>query len=153
MNKHLYFPGWNVVIGSGVGIGFGSVPFFASGFALLAAAMAKDFGWGQPDVAQAASIYLLLQTVAYPLCGWPLDRWGSRKFATLSIVLFAGSLLVLSQIGGSLWQLDAAFALMGIVAAGNQCRFLCPCDCTLVQPKPAAWRWGSRQADRRSARS
>ena len=119
MTKPPYFPGWNVVVGSGVGIGFGSVPFFASGFALLAAAMTKDFGWTQPDVAQAASIYLLLQTVAYPLCGWPLDRWGSRKFAVLSIVLFAGSLLVLSQINGSLWQLNAAFALMGIVAAGT----------------------------------
>jgi len=119
MARQPYFPGWNVVIGSGVGIGFGSVPFFASGFALLAAAMAKDFSWTQSDVAQAASIYLLLQTVAYPLCGWPLDRWGSRKFASLSIVLFAGSLILLSQINGSLWQLYAAFALMGIVAAGT----------------------------------
>jgi MFS family permease len=113
------FPGWKVVIGSGVGIGFGSVPFFAAGFALLAAAMAKDFGWSQADVAKAASIYLLLQTVAYPLCGWPLDRWGSRKFATVSIVLFAGSLVVLSQISDSLTQFYLAFALMGVVAAGT----------------------------------
>jgi len=119
MTQRFFFPGWKVVIGSGVGIGFGSVPFFAAGFALLAAAMAKDFGWSQPDVAKAASIYLLLQTVAYPLCGWPLDRWGSRRFATVSIVLFAGSLVVLSQIGGSLTQFYLAFALMGIVAAGT----------------------------------
>jgi MFS family permease len=119
MTKQLFFPGWKVVIGSGVGIGFGSVPFFASGFALLAAAMAKDFGWNQADVAKAASIYLLLQTVAYPLCGWPLDRWGSRQFAAISIVLFAGSLVLLSQVSGSLTQFYLAFALMGIVAAGT----------------------------------
>jgi MFS family permease len=119
MTKQSFFPGWKVVIGAGVGIGFGSVPFFAAGFGLLAAAMAKDFGWSQADVAKAASIYLLLQTVAYPLCGWPLDRWGSRKFATVSIVLFAGSLVVLSQIGNSLTQLYLAFALMGVVAAGT----------------------------------
>jgi MFS family permease len=81
--------------------------------------MSKDFGWSQPDVAKAASIYLLLQTVAYPLCGWPLDRWGSRRFATVSIVLFAGSLLVLSRIGNSLAQFYLAFALMGVVAAGT----------------------------------
>ncbi|KJC59745.1 hypothetical protein UP10_16510 [Bradyrhizobium sp. LTSPM299] len=114
-----YFPGWNVVAGSSVGIGFGSVPFFASGFALLAGAMAKDFSWSQPEVAKAASIYLLLQTVAYPLCGWPLDRWGSRAFALVSIALFAASALVLSRIDGSLWQFYLAFALMGIVAAGT----------------------------------
>jgi MFS family permease len=119
MAQRFFFPGWKVVIGSGVGIGFGSVPFFAAGFALLAAAMSKDFGWSQPDVAKAASIYLLLQTVAYPLCGWPLDRWGSRRFATVSIVLFAGSLLVLSRIGNSLAQFYLAFALMGVVAAGT----------------------------------
>ena len=119
MSKQSYFPGWNVVIGSGVGIAFGSVPFFAAGFALLAGAMAKDYGWTQPDVAKAASIYLLMQTVAYPLCGPPLDRWGSRNFAMLSIVLFAVSLVVLSQIQGSLLQLYLAFALMGFIAAGT----------------------------------
>jgi MFS family permease len=119
MSRQSYFSGWNVVIGSGVGIAFGSVPFFAAGFALLAGAMAKDYGWTQPDVAKAASIYLLMQTVAYPLCGPPLDRWGSRKFAMLSIVLFAVSLVILSQIQGSLLQLYLAFALMGFIAAGT----------------------------------
>ncbi len=119
MSKRTYFPGWNVVIGSGVGIAFGSVPFFAAGFALLAGAMAKDFGWTQPDVAKAASIYLVMQMLAYPLCGAPLDRWGSRKFAAFSIVLFAVSLLILSQVGRSLTQLYLAFALMGFIAAGT----------------------------------
>ena len=119
MAQRSYFPGWNVVVGSGVGIGFGSVPFFAAGFALLASAMAKDFGWTQPDVAKAASIYLLAQTVAYPLCGWPLDRWGSRRFACVSIVLFAVSLLILSRLNDSLLQLYGAFALMGLIAAGT----------------------------------
>lgn len=119
MARASFFPGWKVVIGSGIGIGSGSVPFFASSFALLAVAMAKDFGWGQADVAKAASIYLLMQTIAYPLCGWPLDRWGSRVFACISIVLFALSLLVISRIGGAVWQLDAAFALMGLIAAGT----------------------------------
>jgi MFS family permease len=118
MARQAFFPGWKVVIGSGVGISFGSVPFFASGFALLAGAMAREFGWTQPDVAKAA-IYLLLQTVAYPICGWPLDRFGSRKFAAASIVAFAVSLLVLSRIGNSLTQLYLAFALMGIISAGT----------------------------------
>lgn len=119
MSERSYFPGWNVVAGSGVGIAFGSVPFFAAGFALLAGSMAKDFGWTQPDVAKAASIYLFMQMLAYPLCGAPLDRWGSRRFAMLSIVLFAVSLVLLSQIGASLTQLYLAFALMGFISAGT----------------------------------
>jgi sugar phosphate permease len=119
MIKRSYFPGWNVVIGSSIGIAFGSVPFFAAGFALLASAMARDFGWTQADVAKAASIYLLMQTVAYPLCGPPLDRWGSRNFAVISIALFALSLVILSQIGGSLTELYLAFAFMGFISAGT----------------------------------
>jgi MFS family permease len=119
MSRQVFFPGWKVVIGSGAGISFGSAPFFASGFALLASAMAREFGWTQPDVAKAATIYLLLQTVAYPICGWPLDRFGSRKFAAASIVAFAISLLVLSRIGNSLTELYLAFALMGIISAGT----------------------------------
>lgn len=119
MSERGYFPGWSVVAGSGVGIAFGSVPFFAAGFALLAGAMAKQFGWSQPEVAKAASIYLFMQMLAYPLCGAPLDRWGSRRFAMLSIGLFAFSLLLLSQIGASLTQLYLAFAFMGFISAGT----------------------------------
>lgn len=119
MRSTPYFAGWYVVAGSGIGIAFGSLPFFAAGFALLAGAMAKDFGWSQPEVAKAASIFLLLQMVAYPFCGWLLDRWGSRRFAVASIALFAASVLVLSRIDGSLLQFYLAFALIGIVSAGT----------------------------------
>jgi MFS family permease len=119
MAKQALFPGWKVVIGSGMGISFGSAPFFASGFALLATAMARDFGWTQPEVARAATIFLLLTTLAYPICGWPLDRFGSRKFAIASIAMFAVALAVLSQIGNSLTQFYLAFALIGLVSAGT----------------------------------
>lgn len=119
MTKRAYFPGWNVVVGSGIGISFGSVPVFAAGFALLSSAMAKDFGWTQPDVAKAATIFLLLQTLTYPLCGWPLDRWGSRRFAVASIFMLAVSLAVLSQVNGTLTQFYLAFALLGATTAGT----------------------------------
>lgn len=113
------FPGWKVVAGSGVGISFGSAPVFATGFALFSSAIAHDFGWTQPEVARAATLFLLLQTLIYPVCGWPLDRFGSRRFAMYSIAAFAISLIVLSQIGNSLTQFYVAFALMGLVSAGT----------------------------------
>jgi sugar phosphate permease len=119
MANQALFPGWKVVAGAAVGISFGSAPFFASGFALLSNAMATEFGWTQPDVAKAATIFLLLQTLAYPICGWPLDRLGSRRFAVMSIVMFAASLLLLSRIGNSLTQFYLVFALIGLVSAGT----------------------------------
>jgi MFS family permease len=119
MARFTLFPGWNVVAGSAVGIAFGSVPMFASGFGLLAASMAREFGWTQPQVQVAATLFLLLQTIAYPICGWPLDRIGSRKFAVASIAAFAVTLSSLSQIGNSLTGFYVAFALIGILTAGT----------------------------------
>src|SRR5260370_6219761 len=81
MAKRALFPGWKVVLGAGVGIAFGSLVIFASGFAILAAAMAPQFGRTQPEVAKAASIFLLVQTLTFPFCRWPLDTWGSRRVA------------------------------------------------------------------------
>lgn len=111
--------GWKVVIGSGIGISFGSLVFMGAGFALLASAWAQQFGWTQPDLAKAATIFLLIQTTMYPVCGWMLDRWGSRKVATGSIALFAISLILLSQIGDSLTQMYLAFGLVSLVSAGT----------------------------------
>jgi MFS family permease len=119
MARFTLFPGWIVVAGSAVGIAFGSVPMFASGFGLLAASMAREFGWTQPQVQVAATLFLLLQTIAYPICGWPLDRIGSRKFAVASIAAFAVTLSILSQIGNSLTGFYVAFALIGILTAGT----------------------------------
>jgi sugar phosphate permease len=119
MARFTLFPGWKVVAGSAVGISFGSVPMFASGFGLLAASMAKQFGWNQPQVQLAATIFLLLQTIAYPICGFPLDRFGSRKFAVASIAAFAITLAILSQIGDSLTGFYTGFALIGILTAGT----------------------------------
>jgi sugar phosphate permease len=116
---NLFFPGWWVVLGSGVGVAFGSGVFFAQGFALLSQAIGAQFGWTQADLAKAATIFLLLQTAMYPVCGRLLDRWGSRKFAVGSIAVFALSLVVLSQIANSLLQFYLAFVLIGLVSAGT----------------------------------
>jgi MFS family permease len=119
VSKQAYFPGWNVIAGCATGIAFGAIPLFASGFALLSTAMAKDYGWTQPDVARAASIFLLCLMIGCPLSGWPLDRLGSRKFALLSIFSLAVSLIALSQVGNSLTQFYLAFALFGFVGPGT----------------------------------
>ncbi|OAF19159.1 MFS transporter [Bradyrhizobium neotropicale] len=119
MAKRGLFPGWKVVVGSAAGIGFGSIVFFAASFALLAGAWAQRFGWAQTELAKAAGIFLLVQAIMSPILGWFLDRWGTRKVAMISIVLFAISLAMLSQIGNSLNQMYLTLALMSLVSAGT----------------------------------
>ncbi|MFB9269616.1 MFS transporter [Bradyrhizobium erythrophlei] len=119
MARQVISPNWRVVIGSGVGISFGAAPIFTAGFALLTSAMARDYGWNQTELAQAATIVLSATMVAYLFCAWPLDRLGSRRFAVTSIALFAISLAILSQVGSSLPQFYLAAALFGFVGAGT----------------------------------
>ena len=54
-----------------------------------------------------------------PLCGWALDRWGSRKIAAVSITLFALSLFMLSRIGASLTQFYFGFVVLGVASVGT----------------------------------
>ncbi|QND71963.1 MFS transporter [Tardiphaga robiniae] len=111
--------GWRVVVGAGIGISFGSLPFFATGFAILARAIAAEFGFSQTDVAKAATIFLLSQIIANLLCAAALQRWQSRKVAAASITIFAGSLLALSQIQNSLLQFYVTFAIIGLFGIGT----------------------------------
>jgi MFS family permease len=119
LSKSMVPDGWRVVVGAGIGISFGSLPFFATGFAFLARAIAAEFGFSQTEVAKAATIFLLSQIIANLLCAAPLQRWRSRKVAAASIALFAGSLLALSQIANSLLQYYIAFAIIGIFGIGT----------------------------------
>lgn len=121
------FPGWKVVLGSGMGIAFGSAVFVSSTFALLAEAIGREYGWTQSQLALGASIVLFMQIFSYPAVGALTDRIGSRLAALISIILFAGSLFMLSQvgtpplafIGEPMMQYYVSFFLVGALAAGT----------------------------------
>ena len=119
MSAKSIFPGWKVVVGSGVGVAFGSAVFIGTSFSLVAAAIGAQFGWAQADLVKGASIVLVLQMVSYPVVGWLLDRFGSRRVAMGSIAMFAMSLLLLSGIGNALWQYYLAYFLVGLLASGT----------------------------------
>jgi MFS family permease len=112
------FAGWYVVLGSGAGIAFGSVVFMGTGFALISGAMAHDFGWSQVEVVKAATLFLGLITLSWPMNGWLLDRYGARRVALGSILAFALSLLALTQVS-TLTEYYLAFAVMGLVSGST----------------------------------
>lgn len=113
------YRGWRVVVGAGVGVGFGSAVFLSTAFPLISAAVAKAYGWSQTDVAKGASAALLLQAVGYPAAGFLIDRFGSRKIAGASIVLFALSLAGLAAAAGDYGRYIGACAAIGLLAAAT----------------------------------
>lgn len=113
------FRGWRVVIGAGLGVGFGSAVFLSTAFPLISAAVAKAYGWSQTDVAKGASAALLSQALGYPIAGFLLDRFGSRKAASVSILLFALSLAALAGASGGYARYIGACAAIGLLAAAT----------------------------------
>ena len=49
--------------------------------------MSEDLGWSRTLIAGAASLGGLLATVASPVVGWALDRYGARVILTGSVVV------------------------------------------------------------------
>jgi MFS family permease len=81
--------GWGVVLAAALGIGLGMspLPFYTIG--VFAGPLAKEFGWQQGQIMAALPILTLGALVMAPLTGWIADRFGVRRVALTSVVLFS----------------------------------------------------------------
>jgi sugar phosphate permease len=113
VKRQRVFPGWRVVAGSALGIGFSAQVFIATGYTILAAALGNAFGWSLAELAPGATLFLLGQMVGFPLMGLLLDRFGTRGVAVAGIAVFGLMLLVLSRIT-AVWQLYALMLVTGL---------------------------------------
>lgn len=111
--------GWTVAVGSAVGVAFGSTPFFSATFAILSGAWAGAFGWSPTILASAATLFLATQTAAFPIAGFLVDRYGSRRAACASIASFGLLLVVLSESSGSAAMFYCTIGLLGLTTAAT----------------------------------
>ncbi|MEV4644998.1 MFS transporter [Saccharopolyspora sp. NPDC049357] len=85
----------------------------------FAGALHQEFGWSRAQISSAffyTTVSLVI--VAAPL-GWLLDRYGPRRVAMVSIPGLAISMVLLSQLSGSLTLFAVLFALAGVLGAGT----------------------------------
>ncbi len=109
------FRGWLVVLGAALVIGFGGSTFLAAGYSILASAMNGAFGWSRSELALGATVFMLGQMLAYPACGWLVDRFGPRRMALAGIAGF-GLLLLAASTVASLRQFYIIMIAMGAVS-------------------------------------
>jgi len=81
--------GWPVVVASAIGIGLGMspLPFYTIG--VFAAPLVAEFGWGFDQVFLSLAFFTFAALFASPLVGFLTDRYGPRRVALTSIVLFS----------------------------------------------------------------
>lgn len=93
--------GWRVVLGAfiGIGGGFASLYFYTAG--LFIKPMAAEFGWTRSEASASAVSFMIGNTLALPVAGRLVDRYGE-----VPVAFFSGLALAI------------AFALLGFLTAG-----------------------------------
>ncbi len=111
--------GWPVVLSSmlGIGLGLSPLPFYTTG--ILAPYLMKSFGWKIGQIMAGITVTTAVVLIAGPLAGFLAVRFGARRVALTSLVLFALSFMGFAFSNGSLPLYYATWALVALLGAGT----------------------------------
>jgi MFS family permease len=111
--------GWPVVVASAIGIGLGMspLPFYTIG--VFAAPLVGEFGWGFDQVFLSLAFFTLAALVASPLIGFLTDRYGPRRVALTSIVLFSLVMMSFALMTSSIVHWLLTWAALAFFGAGT----------------------------------
>ena len=111
--------GWPIVLASmlGVGLGLSPLPFYTIG--VLAPQLAREFGWGMGQIFFGISITTVVVLGAAPLAGYLGTRFGVRRVALASTVLFSFAMMSLALSNGSLPLFYCTWAAIALFGAGT----------------------------------
>jgi predicted MFS family arabinose efflux permease len=101
----------------GIGLGLSPLPFYTTG--VFAPHLAKAFGWKVGDIMGGITITTLMVLWAGPLVGLLATRFGARRVALISLVLFAFAFMAFGLSNGSLPLYYATWAAVAILGAGT----------------------------------
>lgn len=93
------------------------LPFYTIG--VFAVALTKEFGWGMDTVMAAMPIFTIAALFMSPAIGFIADRFGARKTALTSVVLFSLTFMLFSINNGSKTLYLSLWALLAIAGAGT----------------------------------
>lgn len=111
--------GWRVLVASllGIGCGLAAIPFYTVG--VFAPYLAKEFGWSFGEIMAGLTITTVVVIVAAPAAGMLCDKYGTRRVAIGSLVMFGLAFLSLATLGNSLVQFYATWAVIATLGAGT----------------------------------
>jgi predicted MFS family arabinose efflux permease len=111
--------GWPVVLSSmlGIGLGLSPLPFYTTG--VLAPYLSKAFGWTLGQIMAGITVTTAVVLFAGPIAGFLALRYGARRIALTSLVLFALSFMGFALSNGSLGLYYATWALAALLGAGT----------------------------------
>lgn len=94
-NRMPFFYGWTVLFAASSSMVVRNAAASLT-LAVFIFPMSEDLGWSRTLIAGAASLGGLVATVASPVVGWALDRYGARTILTVSILILGLSTISLA---------------------------------------------------------
>jgi MFS family permease len=107
--------GWPTLVGAMIGMGAGLGTYVSSSSYFIKPLQA-EFGWSRGQVSLTTSTGLLLNSLALPLMGVLIDRYGPRAFILAGSVLFSLAYLALSAMPGQFVIYVAIVIMMSLTA-------------------------------------
>ncbi len=95
INRLPFFYGWTILFAAGSSMVVRNATASLT-LAVFIFPMSEDLGWSRTLIAGAASLGGLVATVASPLVGWALDRYGARTILTVSVLILGLSTVSLA---------------------------------------------------------
>ncbi|MAN94626.1 MAG: hypothetical protein CL700_10550 [Chloroflexi bacterium] len=95
INRLPFFYGWTILFAAGSSMVVRNATASLT-LAVFIFPMSEDLGWSRTLIAGAASLGGLVATVASPLVGWALDRYGARAILTVSVLILGLSTVSLA---------------------------------------------------------
>ena len=111
--------GWPVVFASAIGIGLGMspLPFYTLG--VFVGPLMGEFGWGVDQIMLSMAFFTFSALFSSPLVGFLTDKFGPRRVALTSIVLFSLAMMSFSLQTGSIVQWLATWCAVAFFGAGT----------------------------------
>ena len=113
------FYGWWVVVTASIGMLLGYAPILVFSFGVFARFFVTELHASRTQVSLAFTLANIMVSVASPLAGRLVDRFGARRVILPAILLFDGLLLSFKFVSPSLWQLYVMFLALGFVGSAT----------------------------------
>lgn len=114
-----FMRGWRIVLGAfiGIGGGFASLYFYTAG--LFIKPMAAEFGWTRGEASASAISFMIGNTLALPIAGRLVDRYGEVPVAFVSGLALAIAFAMLGFLTAGLASFLVLVLILTVISAGS----------------------------------
>lgn len=113
------FYGWWIVAVAALGLFFGAAPIIVYSFGVFIAPLTREFHANRAAVSFAFALFGLAGALGGLAVGRLVDRFGARRIAITSLVIFAVLLLSNGVFSGKIWHLYVLYSILGLAGIGS----------------------------------